>query len=395
RIVEYLNLEEQLELWQATESDSRLCSVISYAWQRQSHHCVRRETFDGKPALQRDFLQCISSTDAELTLRHLPMEQLEQWKEHTFLNVKELYYLGDEYDEADGDTDIAILVSCFPQLESIGLSGNTSGQHISKWRHLRRLDLQLCWYLGSQCFKEICENLRLQSLTVQWRRAEEDVYVQAISALKELEELDLDIVHLSTENARKLLSLPKLAKFRLHNMDLFDSVLEDIARLRGQDLVAVTCRDNFVRWSPQVLAKLLNLRRLTLVDDEGSCAIDFSVILKSFPHLEQLHLENSRIWPNADGIWDVVAACPQLELITVFNQCLSEDFFAFSASTMQRALDKRTEPLSIRFRGTGHEDLITKKFVHRKLRVLYVATDYAVSQVPDECVELEFLVREK
>ncbi|XP_017026115.1 uncharacterized protein [Drosophila kikkawai] len=395
QIVEYLGLEEQLELWQATESTSRLCSVISYAWQRQSKHCVRRETFSGRPVLQRDFLQCISSTVTELTLRYLPMEQLEQWKAHTFPNVRELYYLGDEYDEADGDADIAIMVSCFPQLESVGISGNTSGQHISQWRHLRRLDLQLCWYLGLQCFEDICQKLRLQTLTVQWRRAEEDVYVQAISALEDLEELDLDIVHLSPENARKLLSLPKLAKFRLHNMDLFDSVLEDIARLRGPDLVGITCRDNFVRWSPRVLANLVNLRRLTLVDDEGSCAIDFSVIIKSFPHLEQLNLENSRIWPNADGIWDVVAACPQLEVITVFNQCLSEDFFAFSASTMQRALDKRIEPLAIRFLGTGNEELIAQHFVHRNLKVFHKATDYTISQVPEECMEFEFLILDK
>ncbi|KAH8238832.1 hypothetical protein KR038_004223, partial [Drosophila bunnanda] len=395
QIIEYLSLEEQLQLWQATKPTSRLCSVLSYAWQRQSKHCVLRETFAGRPALQRDFLQCISSTVTEFTLRYLPMEQLEQWKDHTFPNVRELYYLGDEYDEADGDSDIAILVNCFPQLESIGISGNTSGQHISKWQRLRRMDLQLCWYLGLQCFEDICQKLRLQALAVQWRRAEEDVYVQAISALNDVEELDLDIVHLSTENARKLLSLPKLSKLRLHNLDLFDSVLEDIARLRGQDLVAVTCRDNFVRWSPQVLAKLISLRRLTLVDDEGSCAIDFSVIIKSFPHLEQLHLENSRIWPNADGIWNVVAACPQLEVITVYNQCLAEEFFAFSASTMERALDKRIEPLSIRFNGTGHEELIAKHFVHRKLKVFHKARDYSISQVPEECMEFEFLIQEK
>ncbi|XP_041632036.1 uncharacterized protein [Drosophila kikkawai] len=391
QIVEYLSLEEQLELWQATESTSRLCSVISYAWQRQSKHCVRRETFSGRPVLLQDFLKCISSTVAELTLCHLPMEQLEQWKDHTFPNVRELYYLGDEYDEADGDADIAIMVSCFPQLESVAISGDTSGQHISQWRHLRRLDLKLCWYLDLQCFEDICQKLYLQTLTVQWRREEEDVYVQAISALEDLVELDLTIFHLSPENARKLLSLPKLAKFRLHHMDLFNSVLEDIARLRGPDLVGITCRDNSVRWRPRVLANLVNLRRLTHVG--GSCAIDFSVIIKNFPHLEQLNLENWRIWPNADGIWDVVSACPQLEVITVFN--LSEDFFAFSASTMQRALDRRIEPLAIRFLGTGNEELVAKHFVHRNLKVFHKATNYTISQVPENCMEFEFLILDK
>lgn len=359
QIVEYLNLEEQLQLWQATKSTSRLCSVISYAWQRQSKHCVGRETFAERPALQLEFLRCICPTVAELTLRYLPIKQLRQWKGLTFPNLRELYYLGDEYDDCDGDADIAILVDCFPQLESLGLSGNTSGQHIGQWRHLRRLDLQLCWYMGSQCFEDICKNLRLQYLSVQWRRAEEDVYVQAISTLQELQELDLDIVFLRSENAHKLLSLPKLAKLRLHNLDLFDDVLEDIGRLRGQDLLAITCRDNIMLWRPAVLATLNCLRRLTLVDDEGSYDIGLSVIVKSFPRLEQLHLEHSRIWPNADGLWDVVEACPHLKFITISNPDLPVEFFVFSASIMQRVLNQRAQPLSLRFYGTGNELLVS------------------------------------
>ncbi|XP_020810580.1 uncharacterized protein LOC110185907 [Drosophila serrata] len=326
QIIEYLSLEEQLELWQATKSTSRLCSVVLYAWQRQSKYCISRQTFAGRPHLQQNFLQCINSTVVELTLCHLPIEQLERWKDHSFPNVRELYYLGDLYDEADSDADIAILVNCFPQLESIGISGHTSGQYISQWQHLRRVDLQLCWYLDSQCFKGICQKLRLQTLCVQWRRFEADTYIPAISSLRELEELDLDIVNLSTENARKLLSLPKLKKLRLQMMDLFDDVLEVIGQLRGQDLVAITCRDNIISWRPQVLATLDNLRRLTLIDDGGLYDIDLSVIIKSFPRLEQLHFEHSLLWPNADGIWEVVAACPQLKLITIFNPDLPNEF---------------------------------------------------------------------
>ncbi|KAH8251325.1 hypothetical protein KR032_007989 [Drosophila birchii] len=395
QIVEYLSLEEQLQLWQTTESTSRLCSVISYAWQRQTRYSVRQQTFVERPALQQDFLHCISSTVSELTLTYLPMDQLLGWKIHTFPNVRELYYLGNINRVGDGDADIAILVHCFPQLESIGIAGSNSGHYISQWQHLRRVDLQLSPFLDSQCFESICQKLRLQSLCVQCLRFETDTYVTAISSLQELAELDLEVTNLSTENARKLLSLPKLQKLRLQIDDLFDNVLEVIGELRGQDLVAVTCRSNILSWQPRALAALDNVRHFTLVDEEGLYDVSLSVIIKSFPRLEQLHLEYSRIWPNADGIWEVVAACPQLKLITMLIPDLPTEFFVFSASTMQRVLDRRRQPLCIRFYGTGNEELITKQFVHRKLNVLYVASDYAVSQVPDECMDLEFLVREK
>ncbi|XP_016987496.1 uncharacterized protein LOC108050351 isoform X2 [Drosophila rhopaloa] len=358
KIIEYLDLEEQLQLWQSFKPTSRLRSVLSYRWQHQTNHSLDAETFVQDPEILDVFLQCIQPTVSELTLRYLTMDLLEHWKNRIFPNLRELTYMGDENSELDGDSDIAILVGCFPHLEGIGLSGNSSGQHISRWRNLRRLDLQLCWYLNTQCFEEICQNLRLQTLSIQWHRAEEDAYVRAICTLKELQELELDIVHLSTENTSKLLRLPKLSKLRLHHFEELDDLLSDIGNQRGQDVVAAAFSDNIWMRPSNILAKFQSLRCLTLVDDEGCCAIDFrTTIINCFPLLEQLHLENSRIWLNAHGIWEVALACPRLRDFSLSNQILYDEFFVFCESTMKRALDQRTEPLRMHFYKTGKEDL--------------------------------------
>ncbi|KAH8409882.1 hypothetical protein KR009_000297, partial [Drosophila setifemur] len=387
KIIEYLNLREQLQLWQATDSTSRLGGVVSYCWQRQNSHTVFRNTFEGIPAVLEDFLRCICSSVTVLTLNYLPMEQLELWKNHVFPNLRELYYMGDENGDEDDDSDIAILVKCFPQLESIGLSGNSSGQHISQWRNLRRLDMQLCWYLSTQCFEEICQNPRLQMLNIQWRRSEEDAYVQAILKLLDLEELEVDIVNLSQENTRQLMSLPKLRKLRLHHFDHLDDLLLDICRLRGHDVMAATFNDNIWMRPLDVLAKLYNLRSLTIIDDEGCIDIDFSALINCFPRLEQLHLDNSLIWSNADGIWSVVGSCPKLKLFAMSNMDLNEEFFAFSASTMNRVLDSREDPLVMHFYKTGSQ--ISERFRHRSLKLSYGAKNYTYSQVPEDCMELE------
>ncbi|KAH8350764.1 hypothetical protein KR084_011031 [Drosophila pseudotakahashii] len=395
KIVEYLNLEEQLQLWKSSEPSSRLRSVLTYTWQHQTDHSLDQETFEGSPDILLEFLQSIRLTVAELTLRYLNLDQLKHWKNHTFPNLRDLTYMGDENNDMEGDSDIAILVNCFPQLEGIGLSGNASGQHISQWRNLRRLDLQLCWYLSTQYFEEICQNLgNLQTLSVQWHKAEEDAYVRAISSLQELEELELDIVHLGSENTSKLMRLPKLRKLRLQNYDQLDELLSEIGRLRGQDVVTAAFSDNIWMRRPEVLAKFRNLRCLTLVDDEGCGAIDFRSITNCFPLLEQLHLENSRIWSNADGIWDAVLACPRLRVFSISNQVLYDEFFAFSKSTMSRALNQRKEALTMHFYKTDKEALIAQHFRHPKLIVSYNPTNSIDSQLPGECIELEFVLQE-
>ncbi|KAH8305400.1 hypothetical protein KR018_001761, partial [Drosophila ironensis] len=391
KIIEYLDLDDQLNLWQAAEPTTRLSTVITSAWQRRKKFFLDGDSFEG-PELLNGFLQCICSTVTELRLSYLPMDQLELWRPHTFPELRELCYLADENsDDHVEDEDLAILVGCFPNLESLGMSGNSFGNHISRWRELRRLDLQLCWYLSIECFEEICRNLPLQTLSVQWQRSQEDAYVQAIALLKDLEELELDIVHLSPHNIRQVLGLPKLRKLRIHNFDYLDDLLADIGQIRGRDVVAATCNDNIYMRTPEVMAKLENLRSLTLVDDEGCCAIDFGVIINCFPQLEQLHLLNSRIWPNADGIWSVVAACPKLTHFAISNMTLYEEFFAFSASAMKRVLDPRDVTLEMNFSKNEMESLISKTFVHPNLRLSFGSTDNAISTVPQEAIELELL----
>lgn len=255
KIVDYLDLEDQLKLWKSSEPASRLRSLISYIWQRNREYTIDYYTFNDDYELLNEFLQCIRFTVTELTLQYPAMDHLERWKGHTFLDLP-------------------------------------------------------------------------------------------------------DIVYLNRDNIRQLLSLPKLIKLRLHNFYQLDDLLLEIGSIRGQDVLTAAFSNNIWMMSTEVLAKLRNLRCLTLVDDEGCAGIDFSTITYCFPLLEQLHLENSRIWVNADGIWDVLLACPRLREFSMINHVLDDEFFAFSKSTMNRALNQRTKPLKMHFYKTGKDDLV-------------------------------------
>ncbi|XP_017005371.2 uncharacterized protein [Drosophila takahashii] len=394
KIVEYLNLEDQVQLWKSSESSSRLRSALSYAWQRQTNHTVNRKTFEGNPDVLHEFLRSIRLTVAELSLENLNMDQLKQWKNHTFPNMRDLSYTVHRDNKMEEDSDIAILVNCFPLLEGFEVCANASGQHISQWRNLRRLDLQLCWYLTTQNFEEICQSLgNLQTLKIQWLIHEEDDFVRAISSLKELEELELHIYDLGTENTSKLMRLPKLRKLRLWNYDNLDKILSDIGRLRGQDMVSAVFEDNIFIWKTRVMSKFRYLRCLTLVNGEECDAIDFRSITNCFPLLEQLHLKSSRILSNANEIWDVVLACPRLRVFSMTNQVLHDEFFAFSKSIMSRALNQRKEALTIQFYKTDKEALIAQHFRHPKLIVSYNPTNIN-TRLLYAIIELEFVLQE-
>ncbi|XP_017111446.1 uncharacterized protein LOC108135277 isoform X2 [Drosophila elegans] len=335
KIIEYLDLEEQLDLWQATESISRLNKVLSCFWQSHKKHALHRKSFENRAELLHNFLQCISPTIVNLTLKDFPVDQLYAFRSHSFPNARILDYSGVI---SNVNEDLESLVNCFPLIESFKISVDgedptleiVAGHHVARWENLRRLDIiGASRHWNTKCFQEICNRLPLQFLAVAWRDSEEDDYVEAISKLQELGDLQLELDLLSRESTSMLLSLPKLRRLRFDEFEDVECLLEHMAELRGQDVVALNVTKTF---------------------GCGSIPTAFKILM-------ELYLEDITIWQTGDAFWEMISSCPQLQLLHLQNHEIEDRFSEFSASTMDKALCRRNEPLVIHFSNTSHKDL--------------------------------------
>ncbi|EDW37338.1 GL26206 [Drosophila persimilis] len=386
KIIEYLDFDDQLELWQATDDTTRLCLAVAYSWHRMPQTCLYRETFEGRLHALDGFLESMKGTMKHLTITYLPGDQMERFSKLVFPNMRVLDYMADETDDWDEDSDIKIIVNCFPHLESLKLTGMSKGNDIYQMRNIRHLDIAQCWNLSVACIENVCEHLRLRVLCVQWRRSEEKAYVGAISKLNELEELEVEVVQ--QESIPQLMRLPKLRKLRIitnHECEL----VRDIAVLRGKDIISASFNDSIWLWTTKTWTPCRNLRNLTIINDEGCSWVKFRRVILCFPLLEQVHLENSRIFDTADELWDLVSICPHLKRLAMSHCILYNVFFKFDAARMGAVLDKRTQPLLLQCFKTSADDLVLQLFKHPKLKIFFEALEY--SPVAPEAIELEFL----
>ncbi|XP_022219232.2 uncharacterized protein LOC111071978 [Drosophila obscura] len=386
KIIGYLDFNEQMDLWEATEDTTRLCSAVAYTWSRKFQNCLYRETFEGRLHTLDGFLESMKGTLKHLTITYLPEDQMERFSRHVFPNMRVLDYMADETDDWVDDSDIKILVNCFPQLESLKLTGMCKGHDLYKMKHIRHLDIAQCWNLSCESIENVCEHLRLRVLCVQWRRSEEKTYVGAISKLKELEELEVEVVQ--QESIPQLMRLPKLRKLRIITNHECELVM-NIAQLRGRDIVSASFNDSIWLWTTSTWTPCRNLRKLTIIDDEGCSWAKFRKVILCFPLLEQVHLENSRIFDTADELWDLVSICPHLKRLAMSHYILYNIFFKFDAARMVAVLDKRKQPLLLQCFETSAEDMVLQLFKHPKLKISFEALEY--SPVAPEAIELEFL----
>nr|XP_043069180.1 uncharacterized protein LOC108124490 [Drosophila bipectinata] len=384
QIVGYLDIHDQLNLRQATDSATRLSSAVACSWKLQEKYCFYKFDFDKRPDLLEDFLQCICSSVAGLVLNELPKEQLNILGNYIFPNMRELEFRGVLLKQGDVDPVCEILVRSFPLLESVLLDGFNFGKHISQWENLRKLNLLGNEGLELQFLEEICKKNRLQSLKLSIcnTRGNNDAYVQHILTLQDLEELEISLETLSQEKIAQLLILPKLRRLCIR-MDDEDNLLPVIQRVRGDDVLAIRLYDNDWRSSLEALVLLRNLRSLTLNDEN------------LFEHyFEPRDLNN--VWPDIDGMWRVVAACHQLAEIKLSELALQEELWAFNMDTIKRILDARQTPLVVHMDETGFfgkTDYISlsEKIEHPKLKLhfhpwnnksLESAEGYIVELVP-------------
>ncbi|KAH8305467.1 hypothetical protein KR018_007902, partial [Drosophila ironensis] len=331
-IVEILHLRNQLMLLQATDPENRLRTVIKYAWHRQSQYILDRSTLKDSPELHNEFLGSICSTVTELKLSFVSIYQLKLWCQYTFPALRKLHYVTLGY---DNDRNTALLVVCFPHLESFKVDGRSCGQHISRLRHLRRLDLRKCTDLTIHSFAEICRNLPLQSLRVCFNPSRQvHPYVQSMVLLKELEELEVNFGDLDPNSIRLVLGLQKLRRIRMTNFRYMGDD-PNLIQLRGRDVLSATCNGDIMIGNPSDMIKMKNLRSLTIVN------YDFDEMYNVFPWLEELQLYNSCVLPNANAIWGIVEACPSLKILTISNVTFHEEYFVDSSSIMKLVLDSR------------------------------------------------------
>ncbi|KAH8328950.1 hypothetical protein KR074_000541, partial [Drosophila pseudoananassae] len=342
QIVGYLDLKDQLNLKQATNNTTRLSSMVAYAWKLQKKYYVYKTEFEKRHDLLEDFLKCICSSVTGLVLNELPKEQLDLWGNHVFPNMRELDFRGNLLKRQDVDPSCEILVNSFPLLESVSLSGDNFGKHISQWENLRRLDLLGNDELKLEFLEEICKKLRLQSLklSIGYTCGNNDAYVQLISTLHDLEELEICLYYQSHDIIAPLLILPKLRRFCIHNVDNPFYFLPVIQRVRGEDVLSVTLYDDDWRSSSETLVLLRNLRSLTI---NKQSIFDLFFEPRKF----------NNVWPDIEGMWKVVAACPQLADIKLSVLALKEELFAFKKDTMKRILDARKTPLVVHIDQPG------------------------------------------
>jgi len=155
-----------------------------------------------------------------------------------------------------------------------------------------------------------------------------------------------------------------LKKLRLDEFEDVEDLLDSVVEMRGQDIVSLTCNENF--WLYLIPNYFKNVRKVCIINEgvvEGIWTADsFNKSLREFPSLVELYLEDITIWGTGDEFWDMIYSCPQLQLLYLHNHEIDDGFLEFSASTMDKALCHRQDPLVIHFLKTSHEDLVSKYF---------------------------------
>ncbi|XP_017070030.2 uncharacterized protein LOC108107139 isoform X1 [Drosophila eugracilis] len=199
------------------------------------------------------------------------------------------------------------------------------------------------------------------------------------------------------ENTSKLLALPKLRKLRFDEFEDVEVLLEDIVKARGQDIVGLTCNENFWLWVSH--CRFQNVRKLTIINEgvvEGMwCAESFNDTLGDFPQLTELYLIDISVWAG-DSFWEMIRSCPQLQLIYLQNHEITDGFLEFNASSMGKALCHRQEPLTIHFSSleNNHKNLYIPQIVqvlnHPKVKLSFEVIKDAYPILVGGLIELEF-----
>lgn len=194
-------------------------------------------------------------------------------------------------------------------------------------------------------------------------------------------------------------------------MNSKEELLENISEIKGVDVVALTCNENF--WLYLTSNHFRNVQKLCIINEgvvEGIwSAPSFNEIIKEFSSLIELYLKDTTIWGTGAEFWELISYCPQLHLLYLENYEIDDEFLEFNASIMDKALTHRKDHLVVHFVNTYREELVSKfiqlficfsfcfiihkiaeRLQHPKLELSFKAIKNAYPNLSGGLIELEF-----
>lgn len=330
RIINYLDLPDQLALWIATKNFSRrLNDNVSWVWQKQKKFPLSWILcrLEDNPEMLDAFLSTIGGTMQSLKLYSLTLEDLKFLKNYNFPNVCDLTC------EAENDFDyieleMDLLAEIFPGLISLTLRNISLGSiAIHNLKQLRKLKLCEIYDLNG------AEFLSLGS--------------------ESLEELTIGYWVVSFVHYTLLNDFPKLRTLALtKNDDPGD--LDAILTKRGNDITELSFCHSFYVASRTILQSCLkNLIRLTLIYEQCTCIEDLQSVVSGMPLLEQLDLVYFQSPLTEIQLWKIVVACPSLKILYISGMHWDKDFIEPSRHYMKQALENRSVPLRLHCHNIG------------------------------------------
>ncbi|XP_060654546.1 uncharacterized protein LOC132790121 isoform X1 [Drosophila nasuta] len=352
-IINYLNLEDQLALYKATNGFSnRVSSNVIYSWKHQLNFTLDEhayEKFEEMPEMLDVFLSNINDTMQGLEFQWVTLKFLYRWKNYTFPNMKTLEYTVDDCD-IDCDSEvIAIMTELFPGLHSLKSDGTFYCGALPKWTQLRKLDLSE-WSPDYNTYRsdspeEIAKCMLMEELLLP-----DGIW-------------DFNLHH-------DLMTMPKLHTLAIELK--IDFILAEMLEKRGKDVHTIVFNDCIWEFSIPTLQKLRNLRQLTLLDNDGFTSEELRDLIVDLKQLEQIDLVDFQIWSSETELWQTVACCPSLKILNLSGMQLYENFFEFGRRVMEKTLNNRSHDLTLHCHNTGaNENLIRQYFKHPRLKLSF------------------------
>lgn len=325
RIINYLNLHDQISLWKATKDFSeRLHANVCWAWRQKKFRLTGiLFFFDNNPEVLDALLSTIGETVESLQINRLPMKHLQLLNNYKFPKVSELTY-GTEGDEdiTTNQNEVDLLAEIFPGLKSMTLINfNFWSISINNFKQLRTLQL-------SQIYNLHC-----------------------LTGNKSVEELIIgpfanDYVCSTLKNFPKLQTLAICSEHNYSSVDLECILIE-----RGNDIIELSFNDHLIH--PGILQTCLKcLIRLTLINEKCTME-DLQFAISGMPMLEQLDLVDFQSLLTEIQLWKIVTLCPSLKILNISGIILSYGFFELSRHHMEQALENRSVPLTLHCHKIG------------------------------------------
>ncbi|KAH8236190.1 hypothetical protein KR026_005064 [Drosophila bipectinata] len=391
-IMDYLNTEDKLRLWKATEPTTRLADITSYSWRRRTNHHIDLNHFTDLELLNT-FLSIICSTVVEV---HLTMgddrePQLNVFRRHIFSKARILTIIVKivyEFEMRTSiDWEIGVLADCFPNIERLLVDGENctpTGRNFSKWNRLTHLHVvKASEYWTTHNFWVVCDSAKnITALSIDFDdeyTLKATPYVEAICSLKNLEQLWIKATNINKENALKLLTeLPKLCIFCCNEIGQNWAPLRSLLETRAHDVLSITLSDFWMCYSPDDIQP---------DTDDTEARAQYSQVLKHFKRLEAIHLKRTNMCGTGNHFWDLIYLCPQLKMISVMLVDMS--FYQSSILNINRALHHRTQPLNFHVQDTSQKHLITDMLTRPDLKLTFGPLSKQQHVFDNFCIEFE------